>query len=568
MKKSLFQKSIILLFALPALACALTGGEEPTATPTTAPVATTEVIATVPATEVPPTPTLEVVVEPTVDLTADFISHTSPETGITVQHPSDWAIQDFFILLIATDETIFDAPGAISEGAGVVFAAGPAEDFESTNPIDLANEAVVQFELSDDVTIVEGPTELTINGQPAAIAKIEGTPDQTGILMSGIAVVVINDDRVVVGLGMTPKETEEEYIPTIEAMFNTIEVGEAVEEPEVTNTEGPTMDGSTMLSVGDIFASPLNEDGQRDFFFNGQAGETVTFTIEPQDDAMDLVMEIFDADLNSLVRQDNEFSGDPEVVIFTPLADGTYFIRVSDFYGATGSFNVTAVAGAVESTEPISETISLETGQLTEGALTGAPRYYAFTGTAGQPTTILLLPTEDLDATIAILGSDGTILVDEIDEGFSGDPEAVTFTPDADGEYLLLVDAFSTPQGDFNLFIFDSENSLKVEGTVPDNSFQNYRVCVPANATLIVAVLPVGSLDPVINLNGPGGGQLINPIDGGGIGDPEAIMFSDGADSGTEYPVIISIESYDGVSGDFELFVSSTSTENVVLDGC
>ena len=563
MKNSLFNKLIILLFALPALACALTDGDEPTATP----AATAEVAApTAAPTDVPPTPTLEA--EPTVDVTAGFVSYTSDETGITVQHPADWAVQDFFVLVIATDETLFDAPGAIQDGAGVVFAAGPADEFESTDPISLASEAVIEFDLSDDATIVEGPTAVTIQGQEAAIAKVEGTPEETGVPLVGLAVVVVNGDRVGVGLGITPQENEAEYLPIFEAMFNTIEVGEPIEiEDPSTSGELPTADGSTMLSVGDVFASTFDEDGNRDFIFAGEAGGTVTFSVEPLEDEIDLVIEIFDADQNSLVRQDDGFSGEGEQIVFIPPTNGDYFIRVSDFFGTPGGFNINVIAGGVQgSVDP--EAVRLEPNLLTEGTLTGEASQYVFSATAGEPTTIFLIPQDDWDPTLTILGSDGGILAGEVDEGFSGESETITFTPALDGDYIVMVDAFGISEGGFSLFLIDPEFTFTADGSAPTDGAQDYRVCVPMNASVAVVVIPDEDFDAVIDISGPEGAQLIDQVDGGSSGDSEAVVLTEGVNPDADYPIIVSVGGWAGQSGNFTVIITSTSGNGVELDGC
>ncbi len=565
MKNSLFTKLIILLFALPALACALTGGDEPTATPP--PVATAEVAApTTAPTDVPPTPTIEA--EPTADVTANFVSYTSDETGITVEHPSDWAVQDFFVLVIATDETLFDAPGAIQEGAGVVFASGEDTDFVSTDPIELVEEAIIQFELSEDATIVEGPTAVTIQGQEAAIAKVEGTPEETGTPLAGLAVVVVNENRIVVGLGITPQESEAEFLPVFEAMFNTIEVGEPVEveEPESTGSL-PNADGATMLSVGDIFASNLDENGNRDFIFNGQAGESVLFSIEPIDDEIDLVMEIFDADQNSLIRQDEGFSGDGEEILFTPSASGEYFIRVFDFFGNIGSFNIEVQPGFGEGSVDPTAT-RLEPNQLTADALTGESKQFVFSATADQQTTLLLIPTDNWDPTMTILGPTGSIVVSEVDEGFSGESETITFTPQSDGEYVLVVDAFGLVEGGFNMFLVDPAFAFTAEGTVEAEQSQDYQVCVPMNSSVAVVVIPDDDFDTVINISGPDGAELIDQVDDGASGDSEAVVLTEGVNPDADYPVIVSVAGWAGQGGSYMVIITSTSGTGVVIDGC
>jgi hypothetical protein len=555
MKNRLFHKLLILLLALPALACGLFAADP---TPTPEPTATTAPTATPAPTETPaPTPTPEP--SPTPDFTADFVTYENAETGLSLQHPADWAIQDFFVLLLATDEEILDAPETLEEGAVVVVTAGDTESLGSTDPVELVNEAVEQFGLSEDVAIVDGPNPITIQGQDAAIARIEGTSDETGEGRVGLVVVIINGEWAAVGLGYTLPETEAEHLPVIEAILNTIVVSEPVE----TEPEAPV--DAIPLAVGDLYPGTLADNGVADFVFTGQTDTPITVLVEPLDDELDLVFEIFDAEFNSLVRLDESFSGEAEETVFTPPANGEYFIRVEEFLGTAGGFEISLAAGGEQTP---SASIVLIPGQLVEGSLAGEAIEYLFPATAGQPATILMLPDEELDATLTILGSDGSILVEEIDEGFSGEIEMITFTPESDGEFIVLADAFFEPEGNFSIFLIAPETVFTAEGEVAADGSQDYRVCVPANAFLVVFVEPEEDFDVVVNLHGAAGGTLTDETDTGFPGDPEAAILTEVTDANSDYPVIVSVSGFAGQGGSFSVTITSTLPDGVVIDGC
>jgi hypothetical protein len=508
---------------------------------------------------VPPTATPEPVP------TADFVTYENAEMGLTVQHPADWAVQDFFVLLLATQEELFDAPGAIQEGAVMVIAADTTESLGNTDPVALVSEAVEQFDLSDDATIVDGPNPVVIQGQDAAIARIEGTSEETNQALVGLVVVIINGNQAAVGFGYTPQESEAEYLPVIEAVLNTIVVSEPIETEPDTTDNPPTTEGATPLAVGDNFASNLAENSPQDFIFTGQAGSPVTIDVEPLSDELDLVVEIFDVNLDSLMRVDDAFTGEAEQVIFTPPADGVYFVRVEDFFGTAGDFEITVAAGGVEVSTDLAR---LESGLLVQGRLDGDPIQYLFTGIAGLPSTIFLNPEEDLDATLTVLGTDGAVLVEEVDDGFSGEAEAITFTPETDGDYVLVVDAFSQVQGGYSLFLIDPDAAFTAEGVVPEDGEQTYRVCVPANAFLVVFADPEEDFDNVVNFNGPGGDQLIDQTDNGFSGEAEAVILTEGVTTDTAYVVVVSVSGFAGQGGNFDIIITSTSPEGVVIDGC
>jgi hypothetical protein len=566
MNKSLFQKLIILLFALPALACGLLGGEEPTPTPapTSTPEPPTATAVPPTPTPVPPTNTPEPTATP--DITADFVTYESGETGLTLQYPADWSIEDLFFLQLATDEEVIGSPELITEGAAMFFSAGPTDELPNTDPVALVNEAVSQFDLSEDVSIVDGPTPVTIQGQDAAIARIEGTSGDTGQALVGLVAIYINGDRAAVGFGFTPQESEAEYLPIIEAILNSVIVGEPTEvEPETPTDEPPTVDSSTPVAVGDDFTTTLPAGSPLDFVFDGQAGSPLTIAVEPLGEELDLVLEIFDAEQNSLQQIDETFTDDTEDAVFTPPADGQYFLRVTDFFDLSGDVHITITAGGVVA--PAGGT-PLTAGQLVQGRLDGDAVQYSFTGTAGEASTIFLMPDEDLDATLAILGTDGSELVERVDDGFPGEAEGITYTPAADGEYIVEIDGFGAVEGGFSILLVDNSVAFTAEGVVPEDGEQSYRVCVPANAQLMVFADPEEEFDNVVDLFGPGGGTLIDQTDNGFTGEPEVVIFTEGQANTAEYPVIVTVAGFAGQDGAFSIIITSSSPEGVVIDGC
>ncbi|MFZ0546102.1 MAG: hypothetical protein WAM60_11720 [Candidatus Promineifilaceae bacterium] len=561
MKKSLFHKFAILLLALPALACGLLSADP---TPTPEPTATTAPTDTPAPTNTPaPTPTPQP--SPTTDITADFIPYENTEMGLSLQYPADWAVQDFFVVLLATDEQLFDAPEAVQEGAVMVVAADTTETLGDTDPVALVNEAVGQFSLSADAAIVDGPNPVVIQGQDAAVARIEGTSDATGDALVGLVTVIINGDNVGVSLGFTPKESESQYLPVIQAIMNTIVVSQPEETGDYVPGNPPTADNSIPLAVGDTFPGTLETDSPQAFIVTGQADSPINILVNPLNDELDLLIEIFDADSNSLTQVDESFSGEAEETTFIPPADGDYFIQVEDYYGMAGDFEISLSVG--EAQAPI-EPVQIEPGHLVEGSLTGQAAEYLFPATAGQSSVIFVIPDENLDATVTIKGSDGEILVDEVDHGFAGKAEALTFTPEADGEYHIIVDAFAVPEGDYTLFVSDPTSSFTADGEVEEGASQNFRACVPANAGLVVFVEPAEGFDAIVDFRGAGGGQLVDTTDSGFSGEPEAAVLTIGADSSTDYPIIVSVGGFGGQGGSFSILIGSTSSEPVVIDGC
>jgi hypothetical protein len=205
---------------------------------------------------------------------------------------------------------------------------------------------------------------------------------------------------------------------------------------------------------------------------------------------------------------------------------------------------------------------------LIEGALAGEANQYEFAASAGQTTTIMLIPLDDWDPTLTILNSDGTVAVNRVDNGFPGDSEVITFIPEEDGNYIVLVDGFSNAEGSYNLFLLDPEVAYSTEGSVETDEVQDIRVCVPANASLAIVVLPAEGFDVVINVKDGNGAKVIEEVDGTPSGDPEAVFVNESINPDAAYPLIVSISGWAGQEGEFSVFITSTSEEEVAIDGC
>lgn len=565
MNRSLFHKLFILLLALPALACGLLG-EDPTPTPPPAPTNTAAPAATaVPPTSTPVPATDTPAPTPTSDITADFVTLESPELGLSIQHPADWVSDDFFFLIIASDQEIIDANSPPTEGAAMVLLADTTESLGASDPAELLNVGLEQFNLGETFTIVEGPDPTAIQGQDAVIARIEGSSEDNNLEYVGLAVAIVEGEYGAFGLGLTPQDNSEEYLPTLEAMVNTIMLSEPTgDNPEIP-TEAPTVEDAVMVSVGDMFASNFDADSTRDFFFDGQAGSPINFHIEPIDDGLDLVMEIFDADLNSLVRVDETFTDDAEEVVFSPPADGRYYLRVKDFSGQAGNFNISVTEGIVEAPTDLTP---LSAGEVVLGRLDGGPVNYVISGRAGLPSAVFVVPEEDLDPTLTILGTDGSVLADKNDYGFSGEFEGIAYTPQTDGDLVVVVDAFGSASGGYAIYLMDPDTAFTAEGTVPANGEQEISVCVPGGEAPIVFVNPVESFDPVVNLLDADGNELTDRVDNGASGEAEFAILTDDESLDNDYTVVISVSGFGGQGGNFTLMVASTSSDGVTSGGC
>lgn len=94
------------------------------------------------------------------------------------------------------------------------------------------------------------------------------------------------------------------------------------------------------LAYGDTVAGRLPaEIGIIEYLFNGTAGDTIALTLETEPE-IDGVLEILDLDDNVLVSVDDTLAGEGETLTYTFESDGLVIVRVSDFFGAGGRFDL------------------------------------------------------------------------------------------------------------------------------------------------------------------------------------------------------------------------------------
>ncbi|MCB9419066.1 MAG: hypothetical protein H6667_04645 [Ardenticatenaceae bacterium] len=91
------------------------------------------------------------------------------------------------------------------------------------------------------------------------------------------------------------------------------------------------------LAGGDGVVGQFGSDGRIDYIYRGQAGDTITFTAETNDD-LDLVLSMTDLDDNPLATVDEFVAGGSETLSYTFTEDLIVFLTVSEFSATPGEF--------------------------------------------------------------------------------------------------------------------------------------------------------------------------------------------------------------------------------------
>lgn len=484
--------------------------EEPTETP-------------IPATNTPepsPTPEPTNTPEPTPDPAAGFVAFESPEGGFNLRYPEAWFSNELFGLAIfASAEELLDSPDPGEEGGVMVVITGPLEDFDddfgTRDPVEVLNIAPEDLGIGEDTQFVEGPTATTLNGQDAAVGVITATSD-SGIPLTAYLAVVVNEDvgQAAVLLGATPAETAEEYLPTFEAIANTLEITEpvAVEEPvdpDPGTGDLPPTEG--FLLFGDDFTATVPAGGVSTWDFIGLEGEEIEIVVEPQTSDLDVVVDVVDANGSSILEGgavDQSFGA--ESITVTMPSSGTFYILVTGFSAEdTGDYRITfnEVGGSTGSNGSTGTTTvvgDLGYGETLTGAVSAADPAPSFTfgGNTNDIVRVVVDPADEFDVMVDIVDASGeSLLVGGRDNSFG--TEVVATVLSESGEYAVVVMPFTEGEtGSFDLSLYGPSGSVVFAGDTLEEEGEDHAFPFNSLAGDIVfaAVEPQEELDVVVQV--------------------------------------------------------------------
>jgi hypothetical protein len=433
---------LVLLMSLTLAACGGSAAETP---PTDTPPPPTN-------TPVPPTqtpaPTSTPVPTATPDVTAGFVPFASPEDGIFLSYPSDWLTQGFFgFFLFASNEELLDAPEPGEEGGLVLVIANDTAEFETTDPDEAVDMAVSELGLGDNTEIVSGPEAITVHGLSGSKALIRATTEN-GTPIAALVAILIGPERGVMFFGVTPQESEPEFLPIFAAMLQTLEL----RTPEARSGIN-LVDADGILSYGELVdGSVLNAGETAVYAFSGSKGDLVSLTFTPLTEGFDLVINLLDATGASLVggEQDNSFGEETLSNVLLPV-DGQYFITIAGYGGSVGDFQLLLKTEGLA--YPSSGSVIVGKTVLSTVTAAGAAEW-TFTAAAGDVVDIIVTPLDDLDAVVDVLSASGKSVLPngEVDDAFGVEELRGVVIPVA-GTYTIAVRGFAGGTGSFSLLV-------------------------------------------------------------------------------------------------------------------
>ncbi|MFW6042307.1 MAG: hypothetical protein ACOC9C_01350 [Chloroflexota bacterium] len=193
--------------------------------------------------------------------------------------------------------------------------------------------------------------------------------------------------------------------------------------------------GTTITAAASL---PENSESGQDFPFTAAEGDTVYAAVEP-DGELDVVVEVWNDDSDELEEQIDQSFGREDAAFVVPET-GNYFFKVLGFDGAGGDYTMTM-------TGPPSVIFELVFGDAVEARFgTSGFIEYAIRLNPNETLNLHAEPDANTDVVLAVLDLEDNIVADA-DEGFSGEPETVSYTTPSDIAdatiYFIRVSDFS-----------------------------------------------------------------------------------------------------------------------------
>jgi hypothetical protein len=427
---------------------------EPTAEPTPEPTATSE-----------PTATAEPTPEPAADLSglaADFVPYESAFAGLALAHPADWVFEDFFFTIFASDAELLEAamedddlPDDLDGRVFGLLLSLSAEEADVSSAEEMLDQALEEFEMTEgEGEILEGPVEMDFNGQPGMYLVVAAEED--GVEVAILYLTIFNEEleRTAVMIGFTSPAGMDEFLPVLLAMADTIEMVEPDMESLFDfdfDLDGEDMDGFEMdvalAAPGHrlILEETVAEGDEHHYYFIATDRGRLTAVVTPLGD-LDVVLEIYDENDELLLEVDEDFGEETISFSSTDEEPAFYTLVVRGYADQGGDYLID-----LEANEGI--ILYLVDGDEVFGLL-GDDSWleYAVVLDEGETITVVVSPEAGFDVMVDIYDVDD-VLLENVDSGFSGEPETLSFTAPADGVYFLVVQGFIGDVGQYLLSI-------------------------------------------------------------------------------------------------------------------
>lgn len=205
---------------------------------------------------------------------------------------------------------------------------------------------------------------LTVGGMQARAFDIDGADPDFNQAIRGRVVVILSETHSGGVYGFAPADQWPDFDATFDEMVAALEFYDQVtgggfdlagdEDAIVVDDEPGAVDGSApdiettgggYIIIGQTVSNTLPDGETHEWLIDGRAGQTLTLTVTPEDDNFDVTVSLVGPDGSVVADVDDGFGGEPEVITFSPSADGSYYAYLEDFAFGGGPYTITLEGG-------------------------------------------------------------------------------------------------------------------------------------------------------------------------------------------------------------------------------
>ncbi|MCL4261973.1 MAG: hypothetical protein KJ069_02090 [Anaerolineae bacterium] len=313
-------------------------------------------------------------------------------------------------------------------------------------------------------------------------------------------------------------------------------------------TTGGTVTGDVV--IGESVEGSLEGDETAFWTFTALEDDLVNITVTPLGDDMDVVIDVVDADGNSLVGEPTDASFGTEFIPIVVIPeDGLYSVTVDSYDGTGGDYEVLITSTNNGETN----TAFFATDELEDADEEHA---FPFNALEGDFVTVIADPVElEFDLVISLYNDDTDELIDEIDA--STGLEWLEFEVPEDGNYYFAITGYEGSVGNYEIALIGSEFVIfelaigdEVFGDFGEANLLQYYLGGESGDVATVTATPGETTDVVIRILDLDGNVLAE-IDDAFSGEAEVLEFT----FGDEGLVIIELSDFFESQGTYDMFI-------------
>ncbi len=286
-------------------------------------------------------------------------------------------------------------------------------------------------------------------------------------------------------------------------------------------SDEPTLAETGQIQFGQSLWGQLPPNTRHYWTFAGAAGQPISIVLEPAQERMDVILDLYSPDGERIVALDEGFSGDAEVISgFALPISGVYTIRVWVFDHNGGPYTLSLDEGE-EVTLNFYDAGDLAYGETRQETLQpGEVHAWFFDGRRLDQITLSVTPLDaSLDLDVWLLDP-AIIRIAAADNFTAGETEVLTADLTQDGQFVALVREFEGVAGDYQIELTAVPAAAPIEagrlrygdemsGSLPEGKTAVWRFFGNVDDVIDIFLTPDGEADLIFWLINPQGIRVL-----------------------------------------------------------